>query len=59
VFDLWGVILSSLGFVGLCVALAVLLGSLLGAALIARRRRRAPALLVPPGFLAPSTPPAS
>lgn len=40
VFDLAGVILSSLGLTGVCVAIAVLLGSLWGAVLIRRTVRR-------------------
>jgi positive regulator of sigma E activity len=45
VFDLAGVILSSLGLTGVCVAVAVVLGCLWGAVLIRRtvRRRRADA----------------
>ncbi len=43
VFDLAGVVLSSLGLTGICVLVAVLLGGLWGAVLIRRsvRRRRA------------------
>lgn len=58
-FDLWGVIVSSLGFVGLCVAAALLLGAILGAVLIARRRRLAAPPPASPGFLTPSAPPAA
>ncbi|HET7291450.1 MAG TPA: hypothetical protein VFM88_03400 [Vicinamibacteria bacterium] len=40
VFDLPGVILSSLGIAGLCALASILLGSLLGAVLIRRARAR-------------------
>jgi hypothetical protein len=40
VFDLGGVILSSLGIAGLCAALALVFGSALGALLIGRTLRR-------------------
>lgn len=40
VFDLAGVILSSLGLTGVCVAVAVVLGCLWGAVLIRRTMRR-------------------
>jgi hypothetical protein len=38
VFDLWGVLTSSLSMAGICAALALALGSLLGLWLIRRRR---------------------
>ncbi len=41
-FDLPGVILSSLGIAGLCALVAIVLGSLWGAILIRRARRRSP-----------------
>jgi hypothetical protein len=40
VFDLPGVILSSLGIAGLCALVAIVLGSVWGAILIRRSRRR-------------------
>jgi hypothetical protein len=40
VFDLAGVLLSSLGFAAICAAVALCLGSILGALLIARALRR-------------------
>ena len=39
IFDIVGVIAASLGFVILCVSLAVFLGSFVGVGLILRRRR--------------------
>ena len=39
VFDIFGVILSSLGFTFLCVSIAFFLGSFVGVGLILRRRR--------------------
>lgn len=41
VFDLVGVVLSSLGLAFLCAAIAFALGSVLGIAFIMRRRRQA------------------
>lgn len=40
VFDLAGILISSLGITGLCVATAVVLGAAWGAVLIRRRARR-------------------
>ena len=41
VFDLVGVVLNSLGLAAICSAAALVLGAMLGAAFIARRRRQA------------------
>ena len=49
IFDIVGVIASSLGFVILCVSLAVFLGSLVGISLILRRGR--PEADAPPSLL--------
>jgi len=38
-FDIVGVIMASLGFTGLCIALAAFCGSILGVAFIIRGRR--------------------
>ena len=38
VFDLWGVITSSLGLAGICAGIACLLGSAVGILMIRRRR---------------------
>lgn len=38
-FDILGVIVASLGFTGLCIALAAFCGSILGVAFILRGRR--------------------
>jgi hypothetical protein len=40
VFDLAGILISSLGITGICVALAVLLGAAWGAVLVRRGARR-------------------
>ena len=39
VFDIFGVIVASLGFAGLCIGVAAFCGSILGAAMIIRSRR--------------------
>jgi ABC-type spermidine/putrescine transport system permease subunit II len=41
VFDLVGVVLNSLGLAAICAAVAFVLGTALGLAFIARRRRQA------------------
>jgi len=41
VFDLVGVVLSSLGLAGICAAVALVLGIAFGIGIILRRRRRA------------------
>jgi hypothetical protein len=43
-FDLVGVLLSSLGITGICVGVAVALGTLFGGYLILRAQRREPPL---------------
>lgn len=45
-FDLVGVVLSSLGITGICVGVALTLGTLFGSYLILRGRRREPLLAV-------------
>jgi hypothetical protein len=45
-FDLAGVILSSLGITGICVGVALCLGTLFGSYLILSGKRRQPPLVV-------------
>jgi hypothetical protein len=51
VFDLVGVVLSSLGLAGICAATALVLGIALGVSVILRRRRHPPVSFAQTGLV--------